>query len=332
MKKDGFVSMTLVYTFLVLFLFLMLAVLHAYTQQNKYLEAIDSKIDLTINTPISDNYCPYSIGQVFTYDFTGNRQTFISACNGIFKIELWGAQGGGSKGGKGAYVSGNIKLEKSDTLYVYVGENPTNTFDTCGSSNQNSSYNGVASGSCVGGGGATDVRLIDGSWNNARSLESRIIIAAGGGGANDTSNSTYKGGAGGSIYGYTAVSSSNPGTGGRQTSSSFGQGTNGNAAGGGGYYGGLSGNNGGGGSSYISGHTGCIAIAAENTTIPRNDSNDIKCVEGTEDIVCSYHFLNKIFTNTIMKDGNESMPNPTGAGEITGNTGHGHAKITYLSE
>ena len=37
MKKQGFVSMTLVYTFLVLFLFLMLAVLNAYTQQNKFL-------------------------------------------------------------------------------------------------------------------------------------------------------------------------------------------------------------------------------------------------------------------------------------------------------
>ncbi len=54
MNKKGFISMTLVYTFLVLFLFLMLGVLNAYAHKNKFLEAINDKIDLRFTTP--DNY------------------------------------------------------------------------------------------------------------------------------------------------------------------------------------------------------------------------------------------------------------------------------------
>lgn len=44
-NKNGFVSMTLVYTFLIIFLFLMLAILNTYNVKNKYLEAIDSKVE-----------------------------------------------------------------------------------------------------------------------------------------------------------------------------------------------------------------------------------------------------------------------------------------------
>ena len=44
-NKRGFISMTLVYTFLIIFLFLMLAILSTYNTKNKYLEAIDSKVD-----------------------------------------------------------------------------------------------------------------------------------------------------------------------------------------------------------------------------------------------------------------------------------------------
>ena len=51
MNKKGFITMTLVYTFLVLFLFLMLGVLHAYSEKNKFLQAIDDKIDLRFTTP-----------------------------------------------------------------------------------------------------------------------------------------------------------------------------------------------------------------------------------------------------------------------------------------
>lgn len=66
MKKDGFMSMTLVYTFLILFLFIMLAILNAYSHENKYLEAIENKVkdslkqtaskdESLLNKIISDN-------------------------------------------------------------------------------------------------------------------------------------------------------------------------------------------------------------------------------------------------------------------------------------
>ncbi len=48
-NKKGFISMTLVYTFLVIFLFLMLAILNTYMQKDKFMEAIDTKIDEDIS-------------------------------------------------------------------------------------------------------------------------------------------------------------------------------------------------------------------------------------------------------------------------------------------
>lgn len=51
MNKKGFISTTLVYTFLILFLFLMLGIMHAYSEKNKFLDVIDNKIDLRLSTP-----------------------------------------------------------------------------------------------------------------------------------------------------------------------------------------------------------------------------------------------------------------------------------------
>ena len=65
-NKNGFISMTLVYTFLILFLFLMTGILTSYNQRNKYYDIIEEKIksemDLTsfrndtlYNTILKDN-------------------------------------------------------------------------------------------------------------------------------------------------------------------------------------------------------------------------------------------------------------------------------------
>ena len=43
-NKNGFISMTLVYTFLILFLFLMSGILTSYNQRNKYYDIIEEKI------------------------------------------------------------------------------------------------------------------------------------------------------------------------------------------------------------------------------------------------------------------------------------------------
>lgn len=48
-KKNGFISMTLVYTFLILFLFLMTGILTSYNQRNKYYDIIEDKIKSEMN-------------------------------------------------------------------------------------------------------------------------------------------------------------------------------------------------------------------------------------------------------------------------------------------
>lgn len=216
---------------------------------------------------------------VTVFNYTGSSQSF-NATPGRYKIELWGAQGGNSvwggstyyAGGKGAYTSGVITITDSTTLYIYVGGQ-----GEVGKVLQNAAggYNGGGSGchdnsddeSDGGGGGATDVRLVSGVWNNLESLQSRIMVAAGGGGGSDN----IQGGAAGGITSKTVASS----TGASQYSGyAFGYGQDGVlvrknypiGGGGGGYYGGYAIDNGSnyynpgaGGSSYISGHTGCVA-------------------------------------------------------------------------
>ncbi len=155
------------------------------------------------------------------FDYTGNVQKFEALYDGTYQIELWGASGGGpsdTSSGQGAYTKGAIHLKKGDTFYVYVGEK--------GKNNRKESFNGGGyggAGSGWSGGGATDIRLIHGEWDNLEGLKSRIMVAGGGGGV---ANSTY------------------------------------NTAGGATKNGG-SGQGGGGGSSFISGYTGCNAVSKE---------------------------------------------------------------------
>ena len=123
----------------------------------------------------------YTGDNVWGFGYTGGEQEFIVPTTGTYKLEVWGSQGGANAnnvaGAAGAYSSGEIILMKGQKFYIYVG-------------GQNG-YNGGGSPSTqaypanIGGygGGATDIRLINGAWNNFDSLKSRIIVAAGGGGA-----------------------------------------------------------------------------------------------------------------------------------------------------
>ncbi|MBQ8131797.1 MAG: hypothetical protein IJ193_04840 [Bacilli bacterium] len=226
-------------------------------------------------------------GATTTFSYTGSAQEFTAPDFGYYVFEAWGAQGGTYDqyiGGKGAYTSGRILINKGTKIYVYVGEKGhanwsiTNTAAwNGGGASGNNQY-----GRSFGGGGGTDFRLVNGAWNNEESLKSRIMVAGGGGGA--VSASTTEGGAGGTFVGwygtssdknYSGVTSRN--TGGNQinrgTSSSNNAKSGGfgyaiqsikngwGGGGGGGWYGGGTGNGttGAGGSSYVSGHKGCIA-------------------------------------------------------------------------
>ncbi len=51
-NKSGFISMTLVYTFLIIFLFLMLAILRTYNEKDKFLQTIDDQINEDISTNV----------------------------------------------------------------------------------------------------------------------------------------------------------------------------------------------------------------------------------------------------------------------------------------
>ncbi len=343
MKKNGFVSMTLVVTFLVLFLFLMLAILMAYSQQNRYMDAIDRSIDLTVDTPNKFEYCPYLVNEEFNYEYTGVSQKFLAGCSGKYKIELWGANGSGTKGGKRAYTSGTILLSQNDVLYVYVGEEGKYS-----SSCDSISFNNNISGVCYSGGGSTDVRVKEGdTWNNVSSLSSRIMVASGGGGSSSTS---YAAGNGGDFTGGNAASGGAKG--GARTahesslSTTFGvagsaTGT-GASSGGGGFFAGASSAIAGGGSSFISGRSGCVAVIREGSSYPReikgNTSNESGtiinqvCEAGTTEVECSIHYSEFYFTDTDVKTGT-SVPNiiDPETHEIRSNYNHGFAKITFLA-
>jgi hypothetical protein len=314
----------------------------------------------------------------FTY--TGAVQHFVVPATGNYRLEVWGAQGGtirGATGGAGGYAQGEIALTQGEILYIYVGESATSTA---------AAFNGGAAGTSSGrdgsGGGATDIRLVNGEWNDAPSLNSRILVAGGGGGGGYDVNGNRRGygGAAGGLTGYNGTSNNGytaSGQAGTQTAGgagvtsgsnksqagSFGKGSvsaNGNVgSGGGGYYGGSgaartsgqqAAGGGGGGSSFISGMTGCVAIdpsditnnprtqdtASSNTTALNyntalfgasptwNDGDEIilttcSMIDGT-----GYQW------NTGAKaDTAGDMPDPSG-GTMTGRTGNGYARITFL--
>ena len=295
----------------------------------------------------------YAVWMKTDYTYTGNYQTFVVPTTGVYKIELWGAQGGTASGysiGLGGYTKGNITLTKNNQYYIYIGGAGQGIGNGTGGAGWNGGGPGInahdSNNRASGGGGATDIRLVNGTWNNTSGLRSRIMVAAGAGGASNYSN----GGAAGGLIGIRDVAkngySQYNGGGGTQTSGgtvtnggygatngSFGTGSVGSSiggGGGGGYYGGAGGvrsgpqdGSGGGGSSFISGHLGCDAINASGTHTGQPN-----------------HYSGLVFTNTIMIDGQGyNWTNAKGSyvGQIqpdgttaTGHTGNGYARITFI--
>ena len=262
----------------------------------------------------------------WNYSYTGNYQEFEVPITGEYKIELWGAQGGdyennteSGNGDHGAYVSGNIELKKGTELFVYVGQGL--------GSNNTPSFNGTTSSSGGGnpGGGATDIRLVKGTWNEINSLRSRIIVA-GGGGSNEGGD---WGGAAGGLIGYSSSRGGITNTGATQLKGGIGISDCSNG-------------------SFGIGSTclGSIAVKSLSDTTPRLDSNNEICTEenAKSDITCSYHYSGFIFTDTIMIDGlgyewtNEKTSNRPGNPKTTdytttenGHSGNGYARITLVS-
>ena len=130
-----------------------------------------------------------AISKEYTFSYTGDYQEFIAPYTGLYKLELWGAEGAttynSSLGGKGGYSKGYYYLKKDEKVYVYVGAKGrlvTSSSDNTGVFNGGGAGKVGGGGTYAGtGGGATDIRLINGNWNNVESLNSRIIVAGGGG-------------------------------------------------------------------------------------------------------------------------------------------------------
>ena len=291
-------------------------------------------------------------------------QTFTAPLNTTYKIECWGASGGNSYkvtnpnhlpltntvyGGRGGYCSGMLVMSYNLSLYVYIGQSGEETMEH--------TFNGGGTAGIDSdgrsGGGATDVRLTNGTWNEFNSLKSRIIVAAGGGGAHHFilgCNGGNAGGLSGENGFYYRAQGNDPysiATGATQTSGGIGgiggrNGYNGSlgiggdynniwfdggywgSGGGGGYYGGGGGGvnyqvvgSGAGGSSFISGYTGCDAIAESSTE------------ENIEHTGQPNHYSGYVFSNSVMIDGGSTMPSPSGGTE-TGHEGNGYCIITWV--
>jgi hypothetical protein len=307
----------------------------------------------------------------YEYTAPGDFQTFVAPKERRYKLEAWGASGtnetDASYGGRGAYATGEINLKQGQLLCIYTGES---------TSERRQSFNGGATGkggtgASGTGGGATDIRLVPGAWNDAASLNSRILVAGGGGGGGRDPgySSVYaRGGAGGGLTGYDGAIVDNAtnkvgGKGGGQTSggagvssgthtsstASWGMGSDGAsntnvAGGGGGYYGGSGGARtdqaygaagGGGGSSFISSMTGCEAIDPTDIVHdPRTKANSTMLIHINSAFGPSPTWGDGdaiTFTSPTMIDGATTMTTPSG-GTATGHSGNGFVRITQLAD
>ena len=230
------------------------------------------------------------VSSTTTYTNSG-EQIYTIPSTGIYKLEVWGAQGGQYSTytpGYGAYSVGYANLIKDTKLYIVNGG--SGILASANATFTNGGYNGggQANYGAGTGGGATHIAKVSGLLSTLSSQTGNILIVAGGGGGTGVYNANEIGGSGGGITGVTGGHNSSTwaggGGGGTQTGGgslgsgggslgsgnvqgtvgTFGSGGNGGyesefaqgaGGGGGGYYGGAGGSarngGGGGGSGYI---------------------------------------------------------------------------------
>lgn len=319
---------------------------------------------LTVSSISNDLEVEVGYISEWRYDYVYGEQSFTAPNNATYRIQLWGAQGGGNSsfpGGLGAYTSGKIKLKKGETIYIHTGQMGGDLTAETYNNGFISEYvywgdSSILQGTFYSGGGSTDVRLVSGNWDSFEGIKSRIMVAAGGGGTMTYYGGIGTAGDGGGLVGYDGTINSGTvgrkSTGGTQTSGGlngiinsgsawFGSayyvtGMTQVAGGGGGYYAGGNGahgsntvGSGAGGSSFVSGHDGCNAISDAST-----ESNIIHTGQ-------SIHYSGYKFTDTYIIDGRgyiwtntigeyNRMPTHHGGTSMVGNEGNGYAKINLI--
>lgn len=167
LNNKGFAVTGILYTALLMFLVVISGILSMMSTRKVLLDKMKRDAAEEFNQAMT----------VFRFNYTGNYQTFDVPISGNYKVELWGASGGG-KDAYGSYVSGTIELVAGQRYYVYVGEgglpgtkgnDGTSTVGQGGRATFNGGgYGGNAGGGLypyssytggTSGGGATDIRL-----------------------------------------------------------------------------------------------------------------------------------------------------------------------------
>jgi hypothetical protein len=211
------------------------------------------------------------------------QQFIVPDCVTSIHAELYGASGGGA-GGMGGFAEADIPVNPGDTLYIYTGEAGGSctfcegTFNG-GGGRKHSGYTGYQ------GGGATDIRTVNGAWDDSSGLDTRLLVAAGGAGGGY--NDSIGGGDGGGLEGQTG----DKGEGGTQSSGGgIGTGTwcteNGNyvSAGGFGYGGtgqGANAGGGGGGGGWYGGGGGCFGGGGGGSSYSDTGNSNFNTISGT---------------------------------------------------
>jgi hypothetical protein len=276
----------------------------------------------TVNQSVMINV--YDLRNYNTIDFacTKGEQSLYVAQPTTFTMEAWGAAGfnhpntGSYVSTKGAYASGEVTIPADTWLYIYVG---------CKGGTDYGGYNGGGDALNISGandsgagGGASDVRLVNGTWNSSAGLSSRILVAGGAGGTRYAAVSTttsfggMETGPGGTQTGPGTTCSTMGGGSCVQGVSGYGgfgyggsiRTNDDTAGGGGGWYGGNTGGDGnaGGGSSYV-------LTASSYKPAGYTPTADF------------------YFTSATKFNGSQSMPNWAG-GNMTGNINDGHVRLS----
>lgn len=287
---------------------------------------------------------------VTNFQYTGSEQIYnFPTGYQSFKLEVWGAQGGGRQingrggdGGKGGYSVGTLNSSSGITsIYVYVGG-----MGSCSPDDGGIAYGGWNGGGtswasprtiiglnspAAGGGGGTDIRV------NGNTFYNRIIVAGGGGGGGeDIGDGTdifggvhgYGGGLEGGEQRGGYNNNTRPEQGGSQTEpglgGAFGLGANtrcDGGGGGGGWYGGGT-------------YKGTQTIPTANDTDDSGRGGGGSGYVYTSSTASNYPSGCRLNSSLYLSSahtiaGNTSFPAVNGGTE-TGHEGNGYARITTV--
>lgn len=140
----------------------------------------------------------------YTYNYTGDVQTFTAPADGVYTLEAWGASGGdgyddsvdrettSSVAGNGGYSKGNISLKKGQKIYVFVGGAGKYGAGTNRFGGPAGGYNGGGDGGVAdsgSGGGMSHISTTNNPATTSWNPDGTLLVAGGGGGADNSGGS-----------------------------------------------------------------------------------------------------------------------------------------------